>query len=250
MRGGLTEGFAWLRRQPFFRTASLLFAVGNPIYAGLYLLAVLLAKRHGDSSAAVGAMFAIVGAGGVLGAIVAGPVRRRLAARTVIAGREWVLLVCVLLLLVAHNALLIGLLIAAAEFVTPIANSLVAGSRVAATPDHLQGRVAAVSAAVAMSLAWTGPLVVGLAFQHAGATSTVLIVAACALALATAATLARALRDGPPASTTIARHQGPAIPDHAAATAPGNRWAGQSDRLSGTPSPRPQPGPPPCTRRK
>jgi predicted MFS family arabinose efflux permease len=130
----------------------------------LYLLAILLAKHHGASSAAVGAMFAIVGAGGILGAILAGSIRRRLTARSVIAGEQWVLVTSVLLLLLVHNALLIGVLVAAAEFGTPITNSLIAGSRVAATPDRLQGRVAAISAGVAMSLAWLGPLAVGFAF--------------------------------------------------------------------------------------
>lgn len=199
VRAGLTGGFAWLRRQPFYLTTSLLFAAGNPVYTGLYLLAILLARRHGASSAAVGAMFAIVGAGGVLGAVVAAPARRRFSARMVIAGGEWVLLFCVLLLLVARSAFVIGLLVAAAEFVTPIGNSLVAGSRVAATPDHLQGRVAAVSSTVAMSFGWLGPLAVGFAFQHAGATTTIIAVALWSTALAGAATLAPALRNGPPA---------------------------------------------------
>jgi MFS family permease len=205
VRAGLTEGFSWLRRQPFFRTASLLFAFGNPIYTGLYLLAILLAKRHGASSAAVGAMFAIVGAGGLMGAALAGPVRRRLSPRAVIVGGVWLLLSSVLLLLVARTALLIGLLVAAAESSTPIGNSLVAGSRVAATPDRLQGRVAAISAMVAMSLSWLGPLAVGFAFQHSSPTTTILIVGGWTLALAVAATYAPALRAGPPSRPTTAR---------------------------------------------
>lgn len=199
VRAGLTDGFAWLRHQPFFLTTSVLFAAGNPVYTGLYLLAILLAKHHGASSAAVGAMFAVVGAGGVLGAMAAGPVRRRLRARAVIVGEEWLLLGSVLLMLVARSALVIGLLVAAAEFATPIGSSLVAGSRVAATPDRLQGRVAAVSSSIAMSLAWLGPLAVGLAFQHAGPTATILMVAAWTLALAIAASVAPAIHDGPPA---------------------------------------------------
>jgi predicted MFS family arabinose efflux permease len=202
IRAGLTDGFSWIRRQPFFRAASLIFAFGNPVYTGLYLLAILLAKHDGASSADVGAMFAIVGAGGVMGAIVAAPIRRRLAPQAVIAGNEWLLLTSVLLLLLVHSALLIGLLVAAAEFATPASNSLVAGSRVAATPDPLQGRVAAVSTMIAMSLAWLGPLGVGFAFQHAGSTTTILIVGAWALALAVAATLAPALRLGPSSQST------------------------------------------------
>ncbi len=203
VRAGFTEGFSWLRRQPFFRTASLLFTFGNPVYTGLYLLAILLAKRHGASSAAVGAMFAIVGAGGLLGALLAGPVRRRLSARAVIVGEEWLLLGSVLLLLIVHAPLLIGVLVAAAELPTPIGNSLVAGSRVAATPDRLQGRVAAVSTMVGMSLGWLGPLAIGLLFQHTGPSTTILIVGAWTLAVAIAATLAPALRHGPPIQPAV-----------------------------------------------
>jgi MFS family permease len=197
LRSEFTDGFSWLRGQPFFRTASLLFAAANPVFTGLYLLAILLAEHHGASSAAVGAMFAIVGAGGLLGAILAAPLRRRMTARAVIVAEEWLLVVLVLALLVAHSAVLIGLLIAGAEFATPVANSVVAGARVAVTPDHLQGRVQAASTLLAMSLAWLGPLAVGLAFQHAGPTTTVLLVGGWSLALAIAATLTPALRDGP-----------------------------------------------------
>jgi predicted MFS family arabinose efflux permease len=203
VREGLTEGFGWLRRQPFYLTCSLLFATANPVYSGLYLLAILLAKHHGASSASVGLMFAIVGVGGLLGAFVAAPARRRLTGRAVIAGGEWVLFLCVALLLIAPSAPVIGLLIAAAEFVTPIANSIVAGSRVAVTPDRLQGRVAAVSATLSMSLAWLGPLAVGFAFAQVGSTATIIIVAAWSLALAIGATIAPALRQGPPSPASV-----------------------------------------------
>ncbi len=199
-RGSFFDGFSWMRAHPFFRTAALLFAAGNPVFTGLYLLAVLLAKRHGASAAHVGLMFAIVGVGGLLGAVVAGPLRRRMSARAVLAGENWLLAAAVIALLAVHNALLIGLLIAVAEFGTPVGNSLVAGSRVAAAPDHLQGRVAAVATVASMSLAWVGPLVVGLAFEHAGPTATVLIVGGWATALAMITTLAPALRTPPRAA--------------------------------------------------
>jgi predicted MFS family arabinose efflux permease len=196
LRAEVAGGFSWLRHQPFFRTASLLFAAANPVFTGLYLLAILLARHHGASSAAIGAMFAIVGAGGVLGAILAAPMRRRLSAGAVIAVEDWLLVAVALALLLAHNPLVIGLLVAGAEFATPVTNSLVAGARIAATPDHLQGRVQAASTMTAMSLGWLGPLAVGFAFQHAGATSTVLIVAGWSLALALIATTAPTLRRG------------------------------------------------------
>jgi hypothetical protein len=64
IRAGIADGFAWLWQHPFFRTTSLLFAMGNPVYTGFYLLAILLARGHGASAASIGPMLAIIGAAG------------------------------------------------------------------------------------------------------------------------------------------------------------------------------------------
>ncbi len=76
----MLEGLRWLRGQPFFRTTSLLFAFGNPLFTGLFLLTLLLAHREHASAAEIGVMFTIMGAGGLLGALLAGPLRRRRSA--------------------------------------------------------------------------------------------------------------------------------------------------------------------------
>ncbi|MGH2860326.1 MAG: MFS transporter [Solirubrobacteraceae bacterium] len=198
IRSDIVDGFAWVWQHPFFRVTSLLFALGNPIYTGLYLLAILLAKQHGASAPTVGLMLAIVGVGGVFGALCAGTIRRVATARAIILAEEWLLLALVLGLLLVRNALLIGLLIAAAEFITPTVNSIVAGVRVAAAPDHLQGRVQAAATMATMSLGWLGPLAVGVCFQHGGPTTTILILAGWTLIPASIATLAPALRGDPP----------------------------------------------------
>jgi len=196
----LVEGIDWLRRRPFFRTTGLLAAAGNPVYTGLYLLAILLARQNHASPALIGAMLSVVALLGLLGAVLAGAMRRRASARTIVVGEQWVLLGAVLLLLLAHNALLIGALVGAAEFVTPVGNAVVAGSRVAAAPDHLQGRVQAAASTLAMSLAWIGPLAVGTLFEHAGATVTTLVIAGWTLGLALVATLAPSIRRYQPAA--------------------------------------------------
>ncbi len=178
-----------------------MFALSNPVFTGLYLLAILLARQHGASPATIGLMLAVMGVGGVLGAIASGALRRAMTARTLIVTEQWILVALVLALLLAHSALLIGLLIAAAELVTPAVNSVVAGSRVAATPDHLQGRVQAASTMLAMSLGWLGPLGVGLLYQDAGSTATILGVGGWALTVAAVATLAPALHGKLPQPT-------------------------------------------------
>lgn len=195
---GLGEGLAWLWRAPFFRTMTLVFAAGNPVFTGLYLLAILLAKSHGASSGAIGAMFAIVGAGGLLGALLAGPLRRRLSPRFALVGASWLMAAVIPLLFATHSALLIGAIVALCELPTPMSNSLVAGHRVAVTPEHLQGRVAGAAMLVTMSLAWLGPVAVGFLFQHAGATTTVAVVSGWTAMLALITAAAPAVHRGPP----------------------------------------------------
>jgi predicted MFS family arabinose efflux permease len=191
------EGIGWLWRRPFFRATTLLFALGNPYFTGLYLLAILLAKQHGASAAAIGVMFAIAGLGGVVGALLAVPLLRRLSLRTALLGGNWLLAAGAPLLLMAHSAVLIGAVIAFAELLTPLVNAIVSGARVAATPDELQGRVQAASTALSMSLGWLGPLAIGLVFAAAGPTAAVMLAFGWALALAVLTTFVPSLRGGP-----------------------------------------------------
>lgn len=195
--GDAREGLRWLWRQPFIRTCMLLFAGSNPIFTGLYLLIVVLAKHHGASPALMGVMLAFAAAGGLLGALLAPSLQRRLSVRAVLVGESWVLALSVPLLLLAHDALLIGVIMAAAELVTPVTNSFVVSFRVGLAPDRLQGRVQAASTLVSFSGGWLGPLVVGFLLQNAGETATVLVLTGWALMLALIATGSRAFRYPP-----------------------------------------------------
>lgn len=193
----LAGGIRWLWGRPFFRTASLLFGMANPVFTGLYLLAILLARRHGATPTDVGVMFAIAGAGGVAGAVAVPRLQDAVSPRAAMAVANWLLVAVLPIMFVAHSAILIGLIVAAAEFPTPLALSAVAGRRVAVAPDHLRGRVQAAATLLAMSIGWSGPLAIGLVFQHAGARATVAVVLAWALVLAAITTVAPALRDDP-----------------------------------------------------
>ena len=204
IRSDIADGFAWLWQHPFFRTASMLFALGNPVFTGLYLLAILLAEQNGASATTVGLMLAIVGVGGLLGSLCAGAIRRTTTARAIVIGQEWILVTLIFALLLVRDALLIGALIAVAEFVTPAVNSAVGGARVAAAPDHLQGRVQAAATMATMSLGWLGPLAVGVCFGRWGATTTILVLAGWTLIPASIATFTGALRGDPLPAITAA----------------------------------------------
>ena len=195
--GQIREGIRWLWERPFFRVCSLLFAASNPIFTGLYLVVVVLAKEHGASSALVGVMLGIAAAGGLVGALLAPTLVRRLSPRLVLIGENWMLALSVPWLLVVHSALLLGVVVAAAELVTPVTNSIVVSYRVALAPDRLQGRVQAASTLISFSAAWLGPLLIGLLLARAGSTATVLTLTGWGLILAVFATSSRAFRNPP-----------------------------------------------------
>jgi MFS family permease len=197
LRGGLADGLRWLWRERFFRACALLFAGGNPIFTGVYLLIVVLAKRHGASSALVGVMLGIAAAGGLLGALLAPTLRRRLSPSLVVLGETCLTALVLLLLLLTHNAILLGLIVAAAEFSTPVTNSIVVSYRVALAPDRLQGRIQAASTLVSFSAASLGPLAIGFMLQNAGTTATILATCGWAALLAVGAVLTPALRHPP-----------------------------------------------------
>lgn len=198
LRSRIGGGLAWIWSHRFFRTTMLVFAAGNPLFTGLSLLAILLARAGGASPAAIGVMLALIGAAGVLGAVLAGPLRRRLGPRLLLVGEGWLMVAAVAALFAARNPVLIGVLLGAAEFLTPVTNSVVAGSRAVVAPGHLQGRVQAASTLMSMSLAWLGPLAVGVLYARAGATATVAVLAGWAGLLAVVVSVAPGVREGPP----------------------------------------------------
>jgi MFS family permease len=200
-RRGLGDGFRWIWRRPFYRACALLFAAGNPIYTGLYLLIVIVAKRHGASPAAVGAMLAIAAAGGLLGTLMAPALQRRWRPRAALLAETSLTALAIPMLLVAHSPVLLGLIVGLAEVFTPVTNSMVAGSRVALAPDALQGRVQAAATVISFAAGWAGPLAVGILVQDSGVTTTVLVLAGWALAMAVAVLAIPAFR-----SDTTHRH--------------------------------------------
>lgn len=191
----IAEGVRWLWGQPFLRTTSLLVLGSDFVLNALFLVVIALAKEHGASSTVVGATFAFLGVGGLLGAAVAPRLARRLPARVVVAGTMVLEALLVPLLAVVPWPLALGAIYGGMVMLHPTWNAVVGAYRIRITPDRLRGRVQSV--ATLLSLGSVGPawLLTGFSIQTIGAVETVLVLFAIVAVVAVAALVSRSVRE-------------------------------------------------------
>lgn len=196
-RAEIAEGVRWLWSQPFLRASALAVAAANFTIAGGELVLLIRARQHGASSAAVGVMLGMIGLGGLLGALAANRIRRRLSPTVIVVGMFWVETALLAPLALTYNPYLMGAAMAVAAVGSPAWNAVVVGARLRLTPDHLRGRVISAARLISGSLIALGPLVAGLLAQGVGTTAVLLGFAGWQLGLSVLATVTRSLRIAP-----------------------------------------------------
>jgi predicted MFS family arabinose efflux permease len=193
----IAEGVRWLWDMAFVRASALAVAGANFIWGGVTIVLVVRAQEHGASSTAIGVMLAMLGVGGLLGALAAPAIGRRLATPVIVLGAFWVEAAVVAALATTHDPYLLGSIAALAAFPAPTWNAAVVGARLTLTPDRLRGRVNSAARLLSASLMPLGALAGGLLVGASGTTTTLLLFSAWQAAVALAAMASRALRDPP-----------------------------------------------------
>jgi predicted MFS family arabinose efflux permease len=196
----IAEGLSWLWNQPLIRAMAFLATMGWVALSAETLLVIVLARQHHASAATIGLMFATGGAGGVVGSILAGRVRRFLTFGQVVIGFTWLLSALWSLYAVAPTLISIAAIHAVIWLLFPIFNVVQMGYRLAIVPDVLQGRVNSVFRLIAFTGQPVGLALSGIMLQALGPTSTVLILLASPLAMAVSASLNRHVRHARPAT--------------------------------------------------
>ena len=198
VREELAEGIRFTWREPFIRAIVVLVAGSNFAFNALFLVLIVRAKELGASAGLIGAMFAILGAGALLGALVAPTVARHVPARYVLVGILWIWAAYPLLLALLPNAIALGLVGAVAGTLGPIFNVVLSAYRYALVPDRLQGRVGSVILLVAWGTIPLGAIAAGVMLETLGAVESMLVIAGVNLAVAVGAIAARTVRTVPP----------------------------------------------------
>jgi MFS family permease len=196
LRTQIREGVSWLWAHAYLRTSALIFAGQNFVFSGIYLIFVVVAKRHGLTPAAIGALIAVFGVASLAGALAAPRVAKLLSMRAIMLGNQWLSAAIIVCAFAPGPYLLLACVLPIA-FVSPSLNSVVVGYRTAITPDHLVGRVSSVARNLAQIAAPLGPLAAGVLLGAYSSEVTLLVLGGISLALAVWTSVSPSIRNAP-----------------------------------------------------
>lgn len=193
----IAEGLRWVWRRPEIRVTALCAVVLNLFFAAFYLVVIVLAERRGTPPGEIGAMAAMLGGGGVLGALLAPRLHRRLSPHVAIAGVFWALTALTPLAALLDSGYQLGALFAVMALLAPTANTTILTHQLLLTPDRLRGRLSGAMALAVGASAALGPALGGLLAELATATTAVLACAAGMAAVTVLVTVNPTLRRYP-----------------------------------------------------
>jgi MFS family permease len=192
--GDIAEGVRHVLRSPFLRAILLVAAPVNFGVTGALFAVTVGLRQHGVTATTIGLAQGAIAVGGLLGALVAGPLQRRATVRTLVIAIDATLLGCVALagILLPHLVLVVPL--AAGLFLSPAINAALFGRLASTTPDRLQARVTSVIVLGTSTAASIAPLVTGVVIEWLGATAAMELCALAILIATVSAVLSPGLR--------------------------------------------------------
>ena len=197
LRRQLAEGISYFARIPFLRATIAMIAVSNFTVAGVQLCVIVLAKRDGFSSVAVGGFVALVGATTLLGSLASPLLQRVLSLNAIMLSELWAALGYSAFLVWPSVYVLVGAF-AVQAFCFPNTDSAVAAYSYALIPDRLIGRAMSASNTLRVAAAPLGPLAAGLLLGSVSPRLTIAALMGATLVAAVLCTISKAIRRAPP----------------------------------------------------
>ncbi|ASQ92458.1 MFS transporter [Streptomyces sp. 11-1-2] len=194
-------GLRWVWRERRIRVTVACAVVLNLFFSAFYLVVIVLAESRGVPSGEVGVMAAMLGVGGVAGALVAPVLYRRLGSYGSIVAVFWALAVFAPVTVLVDSGYLIGVLFALMALFPPTANTAIMTDQLLRTPDELRGRLTSTLVLACGAAGAAGPALGGSLAQTVPGDRAILL---CAAGMAAAAVLATA---SPTLRTLSRRHE-------------------------------------------
>jgi len=197
LRAEIAEGLSWLWKHPLIRYMAFLTGAINFGTTGYVLIIVVLAKEQGASPALTGAIFAVGGVVGALGAGIGAFIQRRASFGRAIIGTTWYFALSYALYAVAGTPALLMVVVAFSLLFGPTYDIVAYTYRIAIIPDMLQGRVNSVFRLISWGVRPLGFALTGLLLERAGGVTTVLIISGWLALVALVTTFNRHVREVP-----------------------------------------------------
>jgi hypothetical protein len=201
----LVEGLRFVFGNPFLRAILLIAAPLNLAINGIIFTIIVTLQRHGVPPAIIGMVETVVAVGGLLGALAAPRLQRRLPLPVLIRGICWSAAGFMAISALLTSSVAAAAPVAIAVFLGPASNAALFGHQAAITPDRLQGRVVSVVIVVATSVSAAAPLIAGVLIAAWGSPAAVLAFAATVGGSAVAATMSRGIRSMEPITELATR---------------------------------------------
>ena len=192
----IREGIVYFWRIPFLRTTIGMIAASNLAAAGVPMAVIILAHRHGLSSAAIGAFIAAEGVTLLIGSLLSPLLRRLFPMRAILLSEFWMAVVYAAFVAYPSVYVLAGAL-ALHAFWFPSTDSAMMAYSYTLVPDRLLGRVMAASNTLRTLTTPLGPLGAGLLLAHTSPRTAVAVLAAPVVVAAALGTLSAPIRDLP-----------------------------------------------------
>jgi predicted MFS family arabinose efflux permease len=193
----MLDGLRWVWQQRIIRVLAICALVLNLFFTAFYLVIIVLARRRGISSGEIGVMAAMLGAGGVAGALFAPYLHNKLSPFTSIASVFWAFTALTPTAVFIHSGYLLGALFFGIALLPPTANTTIQTRLLLITPDHLRGRLSGAIGLVVGSAAAVGPMLGGIGVELLSSTEAVLVCAAGIAAITLVVTVNPTLRHFP-----------------------------------------------------
>lgn len=174
----MASGLRWMWQHRTIRVIGLFGISLNLFFSAYFVIIIVLAQARGVPSGVIGIMAAMVGVGGVLGALFAPYLYQKLSPYLSIIGVFWALTFLAPLAIFISNGYIMGMLFAAMVFLAPTANTAIDTYQLLLTPDHLRGRMSSAMGVFIGSASVAGPALGGFLMEVIPDNQSVLLCAA------------------------------------------------------------------------
>ncbi|MEV7729560.1 MFS transporter [Streptomyces sp. NPDC087917] len=192
----LAEGLRFVCAEPFLRFVVVWTAGINALLGALYFHAVFASHARGAGPSSIGLILTLAGVGGLLGALAAPWLVRRVPPARIVTGASWAMVPTAAGLAFASRTWAYGLLLGGVSLIVPSVVVVVQTRAMLVTPDRLLARMGTVLGTAGQAVAVLSPLAAGVLVAAYGGRTVALGCAGAFAGLALYATVRAGLVQG------------------------------------------------------